>query len=91
MRIPTEFLSGMALTDGKPDYEAVRTLFETSLPQEAPLYNEFHALIVNVGKNWCRPRDPRCGKCPLGTHLPADSPLRVSAPTSSSLAVERCQ
>lgn len=57
------------LSDGKPDYEAVRQLFETSLPPDARLYNEFHALIVNVGKNWCRPRNPRCEECPLQIHL----------------------
>lgn len=63
------------ITDGKPDYEAVRALFEIGLPREAPLYNEFHALLVNVGKNWCRPREPRCGDCPLQLHLPDASPL----------------
>ncbi len=62
------------LTSGKPDYEAVRALFEGSLPRAARVYNEFHALIVNVGKNWCRKRDPRCGECPLAEHLPVDSP-----------------
>ncbi len=28
-----------------------------------------HALLVNVGKNWCRPKDPRCSECPLGPYL----------------------
>jgi len=27
-------------------------------------YNEFHALIVQVGKNHCKPR-PKCDGCPL--------------------------
>jgi endonuclease III related protein len=64
------------LTDGKPDYEALRALVEASLPREASVYNEFHALLVNVGKNWCRTHQPRCGECPLEPHLPADSTLR---------------
>jgi len=34
-------------------------------------YNEFHALLVNVGKDWCRPRDPRCPDGPLGPFLEA--------------------
>jgi endonuclease-3 related protein len=80
-----------ALTNGKPDYEAVRTLFEASLPKEVPLYNEFHALIVNVGKNWCRPRDPRCGECPLGPRLPLGSPLRAAMLATGSISAEHCQ
>jgi endonuclease-3 related protein len=58
---------------GKPDYEAVRALFESHLPADPRIYNEFHALLVNVGKNWCRTREPRCSECPLKAFLPADS------------------
>jgi endonuclease-3 related protein len=29
-----------------------------------PLLNEFHALVVAVGKNHCGPQ-PRCQGCPL--------------------------
>src|SRR6266851_6971686 len=39
------------LVSEKADYEEVRRLFESSLPQNPGLYNEFHALLVNVGKN----------------------------------------
>src|SRR3984893_18230720 len=48
------------ITDGKLDYEGVRALFETSIPQRPELFNEFHALVVNTGKNWCRKSAPRC-------------------------------
>ncbi len=51
-------------------YEQVRQLFECSVPPDAALYNEFHALIVHTGKNFCRPREPRCGECPLKSLLP---------------------
>ena len=44
------------ITRGKPDYEAVRALFEGALPRDARLFNEFHALVVNTGKKWCRKR-----------------------------------
>ncbi len=64
---------GAALATHTNDYEAVRSLFETHLPPDARLYNELHALLVNVGKNWCRPREPRCAECPLKIYLPADS------------------
>jgi endonuclease-3 related protein len=63
------------ITDGKPEYEKVRAFIETSIPQQTELYNEFHALIVNAGKNWCRKSAPRCQECPLRTLLPANSPL----------------
>jgi endonuclease-3 related protein len=63
------------ITDGKPDYERVRTFIEASIPAQPELFNEFHALIVNTGKNWCRKSAPRCEECPLRSLLPANSPL----------------
>jgi endonuclease-3 related protein len=77
------------LTNGKPDYGAVRSLFEMNLPRDAGLYNEFHALLVNVGKNWCRKGQPRCGECPLLPHLPGDSALRLAGSRVSSLSESR--
>jgi endonuclease-3 related protein len=74
------------ITDGKPDYERVRALFETSIPREPRLFNEFHALIVNTGKNWCRKRAPCCEGCPLRPLLPADSPLSTTGGTSPQIA-----
>jgi endonuclease III related protein len=61
------------ITDGKPEYEKVRALLEAAIPAQAELFNEFHALIVNIGKNWCRKSTPRCEECPLRSLLPADS------------------
>jgi endonuclease III related protein len=51
-------------------YEEIRRLFEGSFPGNAPLYNEFHALIVRTGKEFCRTRNPRCNECPLHSFLP---------------------
>lgn len=67
------------ISGGKPDYENVRALVENSIPRRAELFNEFHALIVNTGKNWCRKSAPRCGECPLRSFLPPDSPLSTVA------------
>ena len=61
------------ITSGKPEYEKVRALIEGSIPKQSVLFNEFHALIVNTGKNWCRKSVPRCEECPLRSFLPADS------------------
>ena len=63
------------ITGGKADYEAVRARFEAALPRQPQLLNEFHALIVNTGKNWCRKSVPRCQECPLLALLPQTSPL----------------
>jgi endonuclease-3 related protein len=45
-------------------YEELRRLFMDHLPPEVLLYQEFHALLVRLGKEFCRPR-PRCSDCPL--------------------------
>ena len=45
-------------------YEELRQLFMEHLPWEVPLYQEFHALFVRLGKEFCRPK-PRCAGCPL--------------------------
>ena len=47
------------------DYAEAQKLFTRNLPAEVQLFNEFHALLVQIGKNFCRPRNPRCCDCPL--------------------------
>jgi len=63
------------ITNGKLEYENVRALVEAALPRDSQLFNEFHALVVNTAKNWCRKKEPRCAECPLGSLLPENSPL----------------
>lgn len=46
-------------------YEDLREMFMRHLPEDPALYNEYHALLVAVGKNFCRPQNPRCEDCPL--------------------------
>jgi len=46
------------------DYEQLRELFESSLPADTQLYNEYHALLVRVGKEFCKPK-AKCLDCPL--------------------------
>jgi endonuclease III related protein len=73
----------------KPDYEAARSLFEANLPPDARLYNEFHALLVNVGKNWCRTREPRCSECPLKGYLPANALAYARGVKPLAVLIER--
>ncbi len=58
------------LAEPTHSYEEIRQVFERSLPSDAPLYNEFHALIVRNGKEYCRTSNPRCSECPLHSLLP---------------------
>jgi len=39
-------------------------------PQTAQCFNEMHALIVQIGKYYCRKAKPRCDTCPLACFLP---------------------
>ena len=55
------------------DYHAMQTYFHDALPAETQLFNEYHALIVRVGKEYCRPT-PRCEGCPLESLLPDGGP-----------------
>jgi endonuclease III related protein len=59
---------GLMREDAK--YDEVQAFFERHLPRDAKLFNEYHALIVNVGKNWCRKREALCAECPLEKFLP---------------------
>lgn len=54
----------LGLLRGEERYAAIQRAFMDRLPAEVRLYNEYHALIVHLGKSVCRPR-PRCGACPL--------------------------
>lgn len=46
-------------------YHDLKKFFELNLPADLQLYKEFHALIVELGKNYCK-RKPLCCICPIG-------------------------
>ena len=52
------------LMDEQADYEEIKDFFESALPADAELFNEYHALLVLVGKQYCRP-SAKCSGCPL--------------------------
>ena len=45
-------------------YDELQRLFMGSLPNNEKLFNECHALIVELGKNICK-KSPLCEKCPI--------------------------
>ena len=62
------------LTPVKANYDSLQKLALDAFASDPPPtrlqhFNEFHALIVEVGKNHCGPR-PRCEQCPLKSFLP---------------------
>jgi len=61
------------LIDARATYEDMRALFQSSLMADEPRFNEYHALIVQLGKRHCRP-SPKCQGCPLEWHLAEVSP-----------------
>jgi endonuclease-3 related protein len=52
------------LIDSDAGYEGLKELFQSNLSADVRLFNEYHALLVKVGKEFCRPT-ARCGGCPL--------------------------
>ncbi|HEX2500705.1 MAG TPA: endonuclease III domain-containing protein [Methylomirabilota bacterium] len=57
-------LSRHRLVAPDADYATAQALLMAHLPHDPALFNEFHALLVRVGKEHCRAR-PRCEGCPL--------------------------
>jgi len=52
------------------DYHQIQEHFMHHLPAEVATFNEFHALIVHIGKNWCKTKVPDCEHCPWQKYLP---------------------
>ena len=45
-------------------YQEIQELFTEALPEDTQLFNEYHALLVKLGKEHCR-KNPVCERCPL--------------------------
>lgn len=56
------------------DYDAIQEEFTTRLPMQSALYNEYHALLVMLGKNFCKKTKPLCEQCPLRGFNGMDGP-----------------
>nr|VFK80641.1 MAG: DNA-3-methyladenine glycosylase III [Candidatus Kentron sp. SD] len=53
-------------------YETMRSEIEGALPADSELFNQYHALIVQHGKDICRKR-PRCDLCCLWCSRPSET------------------
>jgi endonuclease-3 related protein len=66
----------------KAKYASIQALAVAAFAKDRPEglarhYNEFHALVVTIGKTHCG-RTPNCDGCPLNKFLPKDQPHSVS-------------
>lgn len=60
------------------EYESLKTLCEGSLGQKSgaeqlDYWQDYHAQLVMIGKDFCKTRNPNCEECPLRALLPPPS------------------
>lgn len=53
------------LVPEETNYSEMQELFVESLPEDTRMFNEYHALIVKLGKEHCKKTRPICEGCPL--------------------------
>ena len=64
-------------------YQEAQDFIHRHLNRDAVVYNEFHALLVEVGKRYCRRNAAHCENCPLQEFLPvAQAPGLLDAVVS---------
>ncbi len=56
--------SRLGLINENLEYDEIKKVFETNLPVEVDLYKQYHAVIVEHAKTYCR-KKPLCNKCIL--------------------------
>jgi endonuclease-3 related protein len=58
-------LSRHGLVPENTSYEEIQELFMDSLEKDSETFNEYHALLVKLGKEHCKKSSPVCEGCPL--------------------------
>ena len=57
--------SRLQIVEEKIDYEDLKEHIIKEIPEELLVYQEFHGLLVLLGKNICKKNNPNCKECPL--------------------------
>lgn len=57
--------SRMGFVEETIRYEDLRRFFMEKLPPSVELFNEYHALLVALGKHICTAKKPKCSICPV--------------------------
>lgn len=58
-------LSRHGLIAEEESYHEIQDLFHCGLEEDVSQYNEYHALLVRLGKEFCSKSRPKCAGCPL--------------------------
>ncbi len=58
-------MARVGLAREEASYDELQQMFMAGLPHDVRRFNEYHALLVALGKDWCTKRAPRCEQCPL--------------------------
>jgi len=72
--------SRLGLLDEKASYDEFQRLFESRLAPDCMVFNEFHALLVELAKRNCLKKEPLCSECPLAKQCAYAEGLRPSSP-----------
>ena len=62
----------------RPGTHAISAVSGGTRSELAQRYNEFHALLVQVGKHYCLKSEPKCEECPLREFLEEELTIRRS-------------
>lgn len=57
--------SRLGLVNEKIDYENLKEFIIEDIPEDLTIYQEYHGLLVLLGKNLCKKNYPKCMECPL--------------------------
>lgn len=77
-------LGRLGLARPTAPYGELQRLFMDHLPPDTARYNEYHALLVRLGKEVCR-KAPRCPTCPLSDICPYPARAGFAADGSNRL------
>ncbi|MDD2372516.1 MAG: endonuclease III domain-containing protein [Syntrophomonadaceae bacterium] len=55
----------LGMVDENISYQEMQEYFHNNVPPNLYIYNEYHALLVGLGANYCKKSRPGCSQCPL--------------------------
>jgi endonuclease-3 related protein len=55
----------LGMVEENISYQEMQEFLEYHIPPNLYIYNEYHALLVGLGANYCKKSKPRCSQCPL--------------------------
>ncbi|MBL7197012.1 MAG: endonuclease III domain-containing protein [Candidatus Omnitrophica bacterium] len=58
-------LSRLRMVAFDSSYDDIQNIFMKNLTPDTYLFNEYHALIVKLGKDYCKKNRPKCKECPI--------------------------